>query len=53
MLFLEMSDKLTYLEFTFPLCKMFLKSSTGGVWNSNGVAQLQLCCYEKYMLICK
>ena len=30
-----------YLEFTLPLCCMFLKPSTGGVWDSNGVALKQ------------
>ena len=33
---------LLYLEFTLPLKMMFLKSSTGGVWNSNGVTH----CYK-------
>ena len=37
--YLEVPNELIYVEFTLPLCNMFLKSSTGGVWNSNGVAQ--------------
>ena len=28
-----------YLKLTLPLKEMFLKSSTEGVWNSNGVVQ--------------
>ena len=36
--YLEVSNELTCLKFKLPLCKMFLKSSTEGVWNSNGVA---------------
>ena len=36
---LEVPNEVIYLQFTFPLCYMFLKSSTGGVLNSNGVAQ--------------
>ena len=36
--YLEVPNKLIYLEFTLPLYKMFLKSSTGGVWDLNGVA---------------
>ena len=35
-----MPKELIYLEFTLPLCSIFLKSSTGGVWNSNGIAHL-------------
>ena len=36
--FIEMPNELIYLELTLPLKEMFLKSSTGGVWNSNGVS---------------
>ena len=44
---LEVPHELTYLEFTLPLYKMFLKSSTGGVWNSNGVAQSRDAVHQK------
>ena len=36
--YLEMPNEFIYLEFLLPLCRMFLKSSTWGVCNSNGVA---------------
>ena len=36
----EEPNKLIYLKFSLPMYECFLKSSTGGVWNSNGVAQL-------------
>ena len=39
---LEEPNELIYLEFTLPLYEMFFKCSTGGVWNSNGVAQYTL-----------
>ena len=39
MFHLDVPNELIYLEFTLSLCYMFLKSYTGGVWNSNGVAQ--------------
>ena len=35
MFYFKMPNKLFCLEFTLPLCKMFLESSTGGVFNSN------------------
>ena len=40
--YLEVPNELICLKFTLPLCKMFLESSTGGVWNSDGVAQVIL-----------
>ena len=42
MLCSEVPNKLINFKFTSPLYEWFLKSSTGGVWNSNGVAQTDL-----------
>ena len=39
---LEMPNELFYFRFILPLWIMFLKSSTGGVWNLNGVTQTYL-----------
>ena len=39
MLCSEVPNKLINLKLTLPLKEWLLKSSTGGVWNSNGVAQ--------------
>ena len=38
--YFEVLNKLSYLKFTLPLCQMFLKSSTGGVCNSNQVTHV-------------
>ena len=38
MFYLEVQNELIFLEFTLPLLGMFHKSSTGGVWKSNGAA---------------
>ena len=40
MFYVKVPNEFVYLEFTLPLLEMFLKSSTGGVWNLNGVTQL-------------
>ena len=37
--YLEVPNKLICLKLTLPLSKMFLESSSGGVWNSNGLAK--------------
>ena len=37
----EVPNMLIYWKFSLPLLEWFLKSSTGGVWNSNRVAQFQ------------
>ena len=40
--FLVVTNELIYFVFTLPLCQMSLKSSTVGVWNSNGVTQYSI-----------
>ena len=49
--YIEVPNEVINYEFTLPLWSMYLKSYTGGVWNSIGVANYTTTTYIMHIVV--